>query len=193
MLFVIDTDDPAAESYLKSGLPIVSFDPTGRRGMTDPVNRAVAEFWDTQEVIGFVGDDHRFRTSGWDVVFRDHLRQVGGGLAYGNDQNWVNGEIPTQIFGSAKIWKALGWMCLPTARHLYLDNTWRVIGDSLERLFYFPDVVIEHVHPAWGKAQWDDQYRQLNDPALYGADGEAFAKWLAEQAEHDVDRVRQAL
>lgn len=189
MVFVLDEDDPKGTEYQ---VPLIRV-PRGRPGMTDALNRAVEQVWDAAEVIGFVGDDHRFRTPGWDRVFLDHLRMVDGGLAYGNDRNWPNGEIPTQIFASSEIWKALGWMALPTARHLYLDNAWRVIGDTIERLYYFPDVVIEHMHPAYAKGQWDDQYLSYNNEATFSEDRAAFEEWLASGAERDIDRVRSAL
>lgn len=161
--------------------------------MTDPLNTALRLHWD-REVVGFVGDDHRFRTSGWDKIFFDQLRVAGPGLCYGNDLNRPDGDIPTEVFGSSVIWKVLGWMALPAARHLFLDNTWRVIGEGIGRLFYFPDVVIEHVHPAYGKAEWDDQYRELNASTTYQEDGAAFQEWIdSGQAERDVERVRAAI
>lgn len=187
MRFVLDEDDPAGSSY---DVPLFHVK-RGRPGMTDALNEAAALMWDPFDIVGFIGDDHRFRTSGWDEMFTSVLRQSGPGLVYGNDL--IRDDIPTQIFGSSVIWKTLGWMALPTARHLYLDNTWRVLGDSLERLFYMPDVIVEHMHPTVGKAAWDAQYQVVNDPALYSSDGQAFAAWLADGAEADVERVRAVL
>lgn len=189
LIFVLDADD-RTEAY--AGLQTIVVEPSGRRGMTDPLNTAVRHVWDT-EVVGFVGDDHRFRTSGWDMIFRDQLRSAGPGLVYGNDLNRVDGDIPTQIFGSGIIWKTLGWMALPACRHLFLDNAWRVIGESLDRLFYFPDVVIEHAHPAYGKAEWDDQYRELNASSTYNEDGEAFNQWLNSEAAEEIGKLRGLL
>jgi len=190
MLFVLDADDDF-DSY--AGLPSIVVMPTGRRGMTDPVNTAIRSLWDRYDIVGFVGDDHRFRTSGWDRVFVDQLGRAGGGLVYGNDKNWRDGEIPTQIFGSAAIWRALGWMALPACQHLYLDNAWRHIGESLERLYYFPDVIIEHMHPAYAKAEWDEGYRAVNSSEMYNHDRAAFEDWVAGSASEDLDRVRRAL
>lgn len=192
IIFVIDEDDPELDRYW-ANVPVHTVKPSGRRGMTGPVNTAISKYWNAYDTIGFVGDDHRFRTDGWDRIFIEHLKSVGGGLAYGNDLAWPNGEIPTQIFGSSGIWKALGWMCLPTADHLYLDNAWRVVGDGLQKLFYFPDVVIEHVHPAFGKAEWDEGYKAVNSSEMYSHDRAAFETWLSSgQAVEDVERVRSA-
>jgi hypothetical protein len=192
MVFILDGDDPLHDQYPKRLLKTTA-EPSGRRGMTDPVNQAIARYWDNWDVIGFVGDDHRFRTNGWDAVFTRQLNRVGGGMAYANDGNWVGGEIPTQIFASSIIWKTLGWMALPTAQHLYLDNAWRIIGDGVGRLFYFPDILIEHMHPAYGKTDWDEGYRAVNSSQMYEHDRAAFETWLQTDADADIERVRKAL
>lgn len=184
MKFVIDEDDPTAGDY---AVPVFHVK-RGRPGMTDALNTAAAEVWDRFDIVGFIGDDHRFRTSGWDQMFSDLLRQMGPGLAYGNDL--VRDDIPTQIFGSSVIWKALGWMAQPGCVHLYLDNTWRAIGDATNKLYYLPDVIVEHMHPTVGKGEWDEGYLAVNAPEVYSHDAQAFTLWLAEQMSADVERVR---
>jgi hypothetical protein len=189
MWFVLDEGDPSTDAY---EVPLFHVK-QGRRGMTDALNQAAERYWDSAEVLGFIGDDHRFRTPGWDEIFVNHLREIDGGFAYGNDQIWLKGEIPTQIFGSAKIWKALGWMALPPCQHLYLDNTWLFVGDALNRLLFFPEVIVEHEHPTVGKAQWDAQYKELNATSMYNHDSLAFAEWLANDADAALERVRAVL
>lgn len=191
MIFVVDADDPTVGQYTDN-VPTDVIEPSGRRGMTGPLNEAAARYWDSYEVIGFIGDDHRFRTPYWDRIMGDYLVGHGGGFAYANDLNWKDGEIPTSIFGSSSIWKALGWVALPEADHLYLDNTWRVLGDGADCLFYFPLVIIEHVHPAYGKAEWDDGYKLVNSATMYNHDREAFESWLTTRAPEDIERVRQS-
>lgn len=163
-----------------------------RRGMVDPLNMAFRTVRDMADIFGFVGDDHRFRTKGWDEVFTKILEDGGGGLVYGNDLNWPNGEIPTQIFGSAWVWEALGYMALPSCQHLYVDNAWRVVGESLDRLWYVPEVVIEHEHPAYSKTQWDEGYLAVNAPEMYEHDRAAFEQWLQDGSAEDIERVRLA-
>lgn len=199
MLIVIDRDDPKFGAYRNAPvgelwLPTVVPDyPRTRRGMVDPVNAVAATLWDTESIIGFVGDDHRFRTPGWDALIEENLELFGGGFAYGNDKNWRDGEIPTQIFVSSPILKALGWLALPTCDHLYVDNVWRVLGDEANCLYYFPDIVIEHMHPAFSKGVWDEQYRELNSAATYGHDHDAFVEWMRSGARDDINRVRGAI
>jgi hypothetical protein len=194
LLFVVDNDDPTGPAYEDLGLDVIYVDPVPGGGMTAALNGGVKTVLalEIPELIGFVGDDHRFRTIGWDDTFLAHLRSVGGGMAYGADLFWQQGEIPTQIFMSGAIVNALGWMALPTAKHLYLDNTWKDLGEAADCLYWFPNVVIEHMHPAIGKAEWDDSYRANNSESRYSEDREAYETWRGSpQFEKDVDAVRR--
>lgn len=193
LLFVVDNDDPALDEYLSSDITAIHQDPAGNMvGALNLAARWAIENLDPK-IVGFVGDDHRFRTAGWDQAFTDVLVAKGGGMVYANDLFWPKGEIPTQIFMSSEIIKALGWMGLPTCTHLYIDNVWRHIGETLGKLFYMPDIVIEHMHPAGGKAEWDEGHRRVNSEAMYAHDRAAFEAWLASDAIEDIERVRSAL
>jgi len=52
----------------------------------------------------------------------------------------------------------------------------------LNALRYIPEVVLEHLHPVAGKAEWDDQYREVNAPEVYSADRIALDNYLASDA-----------
>jgi hypothetical protein len=132
------------------------------------------------DYLGFIGDDHRFRTAGWDDRIIAQLNDQGGGFAYGNDLFWPGGEIPTQIFLSSEIVAALGWMGLPECHHLYIDNVWGTLGREIGKLAYLPDVVIEHMHPAGGKAVWDEGHLRVNTDAMFSHDRDAFEAWVRE-------------
>jgi len=140
---------------------------------------------------GFIGDDHRFRTPGWDARIESLLNEQGGGFAYGNDTN--RNDIPTQVFVSSSVVKALGYFGLRGCRHLYLDDAWRVLGDGADCLFYFPDVIIEHMHPTSNKGAWDANYERVNSAEMYSHDRAVFAAWLEAEADRDIGIVRNAL
>jgi hypothetical protein len=185
MLFIVDYDDPAREEY-RAALPVASYEHEGG-GMGPPLNAAALDLMASTDILGFVGDDHRFRTVGWDRRVREELRH--GGLAYGNDLG--RPELPTQVFISSAIVEALGWMCLPGARHLYLDDTWRELGARSGCLHYMEDVIIEHMHPVYGKAESDAGYQRVNHPSVYSHDGTLFSQWIESgKADRDAAIVR---
>jgi hypothetical protein len=189
MVFVVDLDDPDFDAYVKEQLPIVSYAHEGG-GMAPPVNAAAADMAPLYDVTGFVGDDHRFRSLRWDMDVEAAL--VTPGFAYGNDL--IRNDIPTQVFISSKIVLALGWFCLPGAKHLYLDDTWRVLGEGSGNLRYMPDTVIEHAHPFFGRGEMDEGYARVNAPAMYQHDSAVFQAWLSSgQAEKDIQTVKGVL
>lgn len=191
---IVDENDPTIGVYFDYNedvnLPIEMVPKEHTGNMNLALNYVAPRLAEEYDVIGFVGDDHRFRTPAWDVIVGEALEY--GGFAYGDDLAQRE-ALPTQVFISSPIITALGWMGLPGAKHLYLDNTWRMLGARAECLHYLPDVVIEHLHPAHGKGQWDENHLRVNTPALYDHDGKVYEQWLATAAEGDIAKVRAAL
>lgn len=198
LVFVVDEDDPAMPDYFapRGGRELIIRRPLHGGGMVNALNAAALDAireWPHERALGFVGDDHRFRTPGWDKTFLETLTDRPG-FVYGNDLFWPKGEIPTQIFMSTKVVEALGWMGLPQCKHLYIDNAWMELGAATGSIRYYPDVIVEHMHPAGGKGEWDDQYRLVNSEEMYNHDAAAFTAWReSDRFMDDVNRVRQAL
>jgi len=196
LVAVIDHDDPGADVYVGQANSSYEFMfPVHSGGMVAALNAAAMEAIEKRpevSILGFVGDDHRFRTQGWDEVITDTLRRPG--YAYAYDGFWHKGEIPTQIFISAAIVSALGYMALPDCHHLYVDNAWREVAERAGVLHYKPELLIEHMHPAIGKAEWDEGHKRVNSQEMYSRDRAAFEAWKASgRASEDVRKVRQVL
>jgi hypothetical protein len=189
MTFVVDADDDTFEAYIKEGLPVVTYDHEGG-GMGPPMNAAALDHADIYDHIGFIGDDHLFRTQGWDEVFEKVLAEKG--MVFGNDL--TRKDIPTQVFMRSSIVKALGWFCLPGARHLFLDNTWVALGAGAQTLVWREDIIIEHAHPFYGRGEMDEGYARVNQPEMYEHDGALYRGWVdSGQAAKDVETVRRTL
>lgn len=186
MLAVLDWTEP---SY--AGLPVTHIGShQSGLGMGPALNAGLS--YTTADIIGFIGDDHRFRTDGWDEAIVAANAAMGGGIVYGNDL--LRGEeLPSQVFIDARIVRALGWMALPGAHHLFLDDAWRELGNRMGRLAYLPDVHIEHMHPTAGKAEWDANYHRVNAGAMYAHDAEFFHAWMRDGIEADAERALAAL
>jgi len=154
--------------------------------LTEAVHRAGAV-----DYLGFIGDDNRFRTAGWDKRVVEVLEAYGGGFAYGNDLG--RNTIPSHVFVSGRIVRALGWFGLPGAHHLSLDNTWGVLGEGADCLYFIRDMIIEHLHPIYGKGEMDDSYRETNAKSTYDHDRLVYERWLREDSERDIATVRSTI
>ncbi len=136
--------------------------------------------------IGFMGDDHRVRTAGWDYT----LATAAGpwGVAYGDD-GIQHENLPTAVVMSADIVRVLGKMGPPTLYHMYVDNYWEELGRGIGRLIYMPNVRIEHLHPSAGLAEIDESYERTNAPEQYERDSAAWELYRRGQLLDDVERV----
>jgi hypothetical protein len=192
LVFAVDEDDSTRFSYaeaLKSyPWSTVHWAPAPST-MVKTLNVAANLFVNEAHAIGFMGDDHRPRTPGWDRLYVEALRDLGTGIVYGNDL--LQGErIPTQVAMTSDIVRALGHMAPPTLTHLYVDNYWRDLGEAAACLRYLPDVVVEHMHPVAGKADWDEGHKRVNQPSMYQRDAEAYGRYVTEHFEADLAKVR---
>lgn len=200
VLFILDEDDPKLDEYLTpradETLPVLVAPPGLEKGMVAALNwgadRLLRDLPETI-LVGFVGDDHRFRTKGWDAQFVSWVKDHPVSIVYANDGARI--DIPTQVFMTSNIISALGWMAPPVLRHLYVDNAWRDLGvaTSPRTIHCFQDLLIEHMHPAFQKAKMDEGYARVNSGEMYGHDGAAYGAWVQGEGFKDAVAAIQAL
>ena len=176
----IDHDDPDIDGYQRFSWPewatLEVTHPRMRLG--EALNYHAQRLCADYDIIGFLGDDNRPITVGWDWRITDEMRPLG--IVYCNDliQRW---KLPTAVFMDATIVRTVGYFSAPGVIHLYIDDAWKALGVALGTLRYLGDCVIEHRHPLVGKAESDAIYESVNSPERWSTDGPAFDKWRAEQ------------
>jgi len=182
LVFAIDDNDPTIGEYI---LTITNADSNDvdlfvvspAETMVSALNAAALNVISIDQpfAIGFMGDDHRPRTHGWDVDYLTKLHELKTGIVYGDDK--IQGEwLPTQCAMTSDIIKALGWMCYPGLRHLYVDDFWKYLGRDSGCLAYLPETIVEHVHPI-RTGKWDDGYVRVNSERMCDADKTTF-NWV---------------
>jgi hypothetical protein len=188
LLVAVDDDDPELNGYMApSARAKIVLGPRERMGPT--LNRLAVERAPSRFAVGFMGDDHRPRTEGWDVRMVEALREMGTGIAYGNDL-LQREALPTAVFMTSDIIQTLGYMHPPGLVHLFLDNYWLGLGQALGRIRYLDDVVIEHVHPLAKTAEWDEGYREVNSQAMYARDHATFMRWVREDSQQALAKLQ---
>lgn len=176
LIFVVDEDDSEVDAYRDAvgeayptyaGIQLLVQSQGGN--MITGCNVGAARALEmTSGAIGFMGDDHRPRTRGWDRAYVDTLKAKPG-IVYGDDK--LQGEyLPTQFAVSAKIVESLGFLAPPMLVHLYLDDYWIRMGRLCECITYLPDVVVEHMHFSVGKSELDEGYIRVNTETVNDKD-----------------------
>lgn len=192
LLFVVGYEDPRFHEY-QTMIPENHLLTFPDRGLVKALNYAALKYTQEYEAIGFMGDDHRPRTTGWDSEYLRALDSLGAGFVYGNDlldHKGNSGErIPTQVAISSSIIESLGYFGPPGFRHLCVDLAWRDLGSGLRRIKYLEDVIIEHMHPAAGKAELDEGYLWANSDEMVAHDEAEYKRWRECDLPHALNRV----
>lgn len=200
LVLAVDDDDPALVDY-QSAVAEASGDAPRRctlAAVPDSTSMVYALNWTAGSLlnretvpfaVGFMGDDHRPRTVGWDATYVSELRGLGSGIVYGDDL-FQGRRLPTQCAMTSDIVEALGFMSPPVLTHMYVDNFWLALGNAAKCVRFLPDVIVEHVHPAAGKSGWDEGYVRVNHPEMYAKDERAYREYLADGFARDVEKVR---
>ena len=172
LLLAIDDDD---NSYADLRLDAAQVTRGPRKTCPAWSNKIAADYSPKYRAVASLGDDHLPVTKGWDTLMLAALDDMGGtGIVYGDDiGQGVN--LPTAPVISSDIPKALGWLFLPTCRHLFCDNVWLDLGREADCLRYLPGVVIEHLHHSRGAAPRDQTYDETR--GAWTADEAAYWAW----------------
>ena len=112
-------------------------------------------------LIMYAADDIIFRTKNWDSIVLQHYNNSAHKicLIHGDDLGQDSNKIATHGFVSRDLYNLLGYL-LPTYFRADFCDTWmtEICVKSGTRSFV-PNLIIEHIHPAWGKADIDETYR----------------------------------
>jgi hypothetical protein len=174
----IDKDDLKYPEYLNLDIPNTKFVIDDRIFFTASVNE-LAELANESGAthIAILGDDVLPETEGWDEKMISALNGELG-VVYGSDglEDLHGPDLPTHVVVPIEMYQKLGWIGLPTSRHLFLDNAWRELG-KLTNFIYLKDVKLTHLH-RWNKsAPNDETYEEANDKVKREEDRLAFETW----------------
>lgn len=178
LVVAVDDDDATLGEYHqvrdRFGFELVI---APREQLVGTTNRNATVLADRYPYVGFAGDDHVALTTHWDQILVESARSAGvGGLAHCDDR-LQSGRVPTTFVVDSRFITALGWLHLPSLVHLYGDDVLRDLSQAIGTERYLPDVVVEHLHPFAGKAEWDATYEAANSELRCAEDKRAYEEW----------------
>jgi SAM-dependent methyltransferase len=185
LVFIVDEDDETIREYPQQCVYRVK--PTGRMGGALALATADASLIGNATSVGMIGDDNRFRTMGWDQTLDDWL-SFHVGIAYPDD-GFQHERLPTNWWISRKVFNEFG-LAHPGLHHLFMDNYWQSMGEGAKCIRYFPDILIEHLHPLAGKSEYDEIYERGNSSTNAQHDRAFFEEWKQGERRNDVRRLR---
>ena len=130
----------------------------------DAFNRGMKEldFFDWDILIA-MSDDMKFVVKGFDDIIRTdmdkHFPDLDGMLHY-NDGNQRDNVITMSIMGR-KYYDRTHYIYNPSYKSLWCDVEATDVAKMLDKYVYLghEQILFDHLHPAWGKAESDQQYK----------------------------------
>lgn len=170
LVFALDADDGTWLAY-----PPIKFQ-SKSDSTVSALNNCALKYMNESRYLGFIGDDCRFITAGWDKTMISAADEMGSGIVYANDL-MDPGALPTSMLISSSIVKSLGWMAPPLLKAICFDDYWLRLGQGLDRIKYLDDVVIQHISLP------NLNPKPNNDFAIWAA-------WQRERMSIDIEKAR---
>lgn len=191
LVYLVDDDDqtrgeyPGFSTYLgESYLPVLQGEPTG--DPTGPLN--IASRNSQADVVGFMGDDSRFETKGWDEQVLSALEKPG--FCWGEDGN--QRPWPSTVFITKKIVDTLGWMVHPSLRRGFFDVQWLTLANLTDSTRVIP-AMFRHDNSAGDPQSPNFKKEAQVPPEVIASDEIAFNLWVKNDSRKDAQKIRHAL
>lgn len=187
VVFYRDDDDPTDHPDLPGTRTVI--------GPRILLSQAWNECYDhaAGDVLMHGGDDLVFRTPSWDSKVRGAFDAFPDRLVfvYGDDTNQGQ-QLGTHGFVHRRWVEVLGYFVPPHFSSDFNDTWLNEIAAAAGRRVYLPDVVTEHLHPAFGKGEWDRTHRERLERHRCD-DVDALYRSLAVERERDTHRLLAAI
>jgi hypothetical protein len=177
----LDEDDKTVNNPDFSGLLLNTFQDrihiffAYSKTKVDAINRDVSTFQDWDILVN-VSDDQRFTVQGFDEIIREKFLKYApdlDGFLHFRDENHENPmALATMSIIGRKYFQRDGFIYDPRFISLWCDNYAQELARRRGKYFFFDQVIFTHLHPAYGKAEVDAQYKKTEsyfkrDQAIY--------------------------
>lgn len=189
VLVAIDNDDDTYDNIFDD-YPFI-FERVNPNPFIVILNGLAIKYCQEYKYIAFMEDDCNFVTPGWETAFISKLQEIGDyGIVWGNDlinKNYIVG-LP---FMDSKIIEVLGYMAPPEIKYLWVDHFWKKLGEDLNTLHYFPNIIVEHRHYITGKRQKDNISNIVDSFGI--TDRDAYqGNYLINRYQSDLNKLKNA-
>jgi hypothetical protein len=187
--FIIDPDDQDTYADMDWGPAACALlEPRGF--LSEKLNKTAEAVADTYDVLMWTGDDHVFRTPGWDKLMLGSLEDLGGsGWVYPDDKR--RNDVPEIWMCSSDVVRTLGWFANPRLNHFLLDNSIAELGKRSGLIRWCPQAEIPHLHYSiTPDAEHDETYR-CAEKEFGQSDLKAFEDWRANHLAREVAILRR--
>lgn len=159
----LDEDDVTKSEYPTEGSVKIVYVNGERILLSEAWNSAYG--WAKGEILMHCGDDLTFNTPGWDQRVREEFAKLPDriGLVFGDDLSTNFPDLATHGFIHRRWVEAVGYFLPPLFSSDWNDVWISEVAKSIDRMIPMPDVIIEHWHYTFGKAERDQTHAEREE------------------------------
>lgn len=156
----VDHDDPKMAEY--TAMCVNNYLPLMVSPMSGSVPRCVDWMWrkTNGDMMLIVTDDVIVRTKGWDSFIEAQFRKQQYLVISPNDGR-KRRKLEQPII--TRKWAETVGCFFPPFHHFCADEWIEKVAEQSGLIFYAMEIVFEHMHPKYGKGEWDDVYKRKRD------------------------------
>lgn len=160
----LDADDGTIDFDFsaKSKNPVLSrviFDYGYSKSKVHAINRVIPTPLEWDILVNF-SDDMRFTVYGWDQLVREGFRCNGPDKFLHFPDSTAKNMLPTMSIMDRAYFDRDGYIYHPSYKSLWCDNEAMDVAKARGCYVYMGTQIFDHYHPAYGLAQWDEQYHR---------------------------------
>lgn len=113
------------------------------------------------DILHMGSDDIRFRTPGWDDMVRSVVAEFPDRIVFVYGDDGIHDQkMGTHGFITREWYETVGRFTPPYFPCDYADTWLNDVARRVGRSVYIPGMLIEHLHPIAGKAEWDTTHQE---------------------------------
>lgn len=180
-VFSLDTDDLVLVKYFME-VNALKFHPlflvARNPSVIHAVNLAASQVRDNEDLIINIADDFGY-SEGWDVKLLKFISTITRPDYLVHVTDMPNGkDLPIIQIMSTCLYRRLGYFFYPEYISMYADNDLlqccRAMGTAI--VYEGEPLGFDHLHPNYGKGQWDSTYERENRGEYYKQGRELFER-----------------
>jgi hypothetical protein len=168
VIAVVDDNDSTYDNLINENTYSFIWEKVTPKPMLHILNEIAVKYCTQYNYMAFMEDDVIIRTPNWETRIINKIKELGkNAIVWCNDL--INGEKAVSLaFMNSYIVCKLGHMCIPGLKTMAADVYWKDLGNKLNSLYYFDDIILEHKHYITGKRRYDntsyimDSYLQID-------------------------------
>lgn len=169
ILVSIDEDDETMQGFNYQDDNVFIVRGTSKNKI-DAINRDM-EIFEGWKILVNTSDDMHFEVRGFDEIIRQDFNGNYDQVIHYSDGN-QHGNLMTLSIMGVDYYNRFNYIYYPEYKSLWCDAEATEVAHLLSKYKYMGDnkILFRHLHPAWGLAEYDEQYRKTESQDLWKSD-----------------------